>query len=34
VRQIPWGLLVESGNDAALALARHVAGGIADFMHR
>lgn len=34
VGDLLWGLLVPSGNDAALALARHIAGDVATFVER
>lgn len=34
VRQLLWGLLVASGNDAAMALARHSAGSVPAFVER
>ncbi len=34
VRQLLWGLLVPSGNDAAMALARHSAGSVPAFVER
>lgn len=32
VEQLLWGLLIPSGNDAAMALARHIAGSASDFV--